>query len=57
MNNEKIDYIVTTHLKDEPTRATSAKRALSNVRFRYFGTQYHIAARYCPNWKVRKAVA
>ena len=33
----KKRYIVSTHLGDFPTWATSAKKAISNVRYRIYG--------------------
>lgn len=49
----KRRYIVTTHLGDFSTWATSPGRAISNVRFRLFGAGAH--AQYTQGWTVREA--
>ena len=46
-------YICSTHLGDFETWATSAAKAISNVRFRLFGRGYH--AQYTGNWTARAA--
>ena len=48
----KWKFIVETHLGDFPTWATSAKKAIANVRFRLVGI-----GRGCDTslWKVREA--
>ena len=46
-------YIVSTHLGDFPTTAPSARKALSNIRFRIF-RRSPAAKRYTANWTVRE---
>lgn len=45
-------YIVSTHLGDFETMATSAKKALSNIRFRLFGWSGYVNTTY---WTVKEA--
>lgn len=45
-------YIVSTHLGDFETMATSAKKALSNIRFRLFGRSGYAKTEY---WTVKEA--
>ena len=49
----KRKYIVSTHLGDFATYATSPRKAISNVRFRLFGSGHH--AKYTANWTAREA--
>ena len=49
----KRKYVVSTHLGDFTTWATSPKKAISNVRYRLFGCGYH--ERYTDNWTVKEA--
>lgn len=44
-------YIVETHLGDFETMATSAKKALANVRFRLYGRGGYVKLKY---WKVKE---
>ena len=44
----KLPWIVSTHLGDFRTWATSARRAISNVRFRLFGPGSGVPTTY---WK------
>ena len=46
-------YIVSTHLGDIPTWATSPKKAISNIRFRMFGRQP--ADWHCNYWTAKEA--
>ena len=47
-------FIVETHVGPEPTWATSAAKAINNVRFRIFGTsRNNDIVKY---WTVREAV-
>ena len=48
-------YIVSTHLGDKETTATSPQKAISNIRFRIFGPRSAIAKRYVQGWTVREA--
>lgn len=45
-------YIVSTHLGDFPTMASSEKKAISNVRYRLFGRQP--ADWHCKYWTARE---
>ena len=45
-------YIVETHLGPYETWATSAKKAIANVRFRLFGGRCGVSTIY---WKAREA--
>lgn len=44
-------YIVETHLGDYETMATSARKALSNVRFRLYGRSGYAKTKY---WTVKE---
>lgn len=46
-------YIVSTHLGDFETTATSPAKAISNIRFRIFGRQP--ADWHCKYWTARAA--
>ena len=48
-------FIVQTHVGNIPTWATSAKKAISNVRFRLFGRQP--ADWHCRYWTAREAAS
>ena len=48
-------YIVSTHLGDQETTATSPQKAISNIRFRIFGPRSAIAKRYVQGWTVKEA--
>lgn len=48
-------YIVSTHLGDQETTATSPQKAISNIRFRIFGPRSAVAKRYVQGWTVREA--
>ena len=50
----KRRYIVSTHLGDFDTWATSPRRAISNVRYRLFGAGAQ-HSRYTRGWTVREA--
>ena len=45
-NQEKRKWIVETHLGPEPTWATSAEKAISNVRYRIFGAVPDAVTKY-----------
>jgi hypothetical protein len=45
-------YIVSTHLGDFKTMAVSAKKALSNIRFRLYGRSGYAKTEY---WTVKEA--
>lgn len=47
-------YIVSTHLGDFATTATSPEKAISNVRWRIFGRSA-AAARYVQSWTAKTA--
>lgn len=47
-------YIVSTHLGDFPTTATSPAKAINNIRWRIFGRSA-AAKRYVQNWTARAA--
>ena len=47
-------YIVSTHLGDYETVASSPERAISNIRYRIF-RRSPAAKRYTHSWKVREA--
>jgi len=46
-------YIVSTHVGEMTTWATSPKKAISNIRFRIYGRQP--AAWHCNYWTAREA--
>ena len=46
----KTLWIVSTHLGDYRTWATSAKRAISNIRFRLFGGRCGVPTTYWKAW-------
>lgn len=46
-------YIVETHLGDFETMATSARKALSNIRYRLFGRS-GFTEKYTQNWTVKE---
>lgn len=48
-------YIVSTHLGDYETTATSAAKAVSNIRYRIFGPRSANAKRFVRGWTVREA--
>jgi hypothetical protein len=48
---EKKHYFVETHAGTHDTWATSAAKAISNIRFRLFGGQCGVSTIY---WKVRE---
>ena len=45
-------YIVSTHVGEYMTMAVSAKKALSNIRFRLYGRSGYAKTEY---WTVREA--
>ena len=47
-------YIVSTHLGDFETTASSPAKAISNIRFRIFGRSA-AASRYVQNWTATAA--
>lgn len=47
-------YIVTTHLGNFATTATTPEKAISNVRFRIFGRSA-AAKRYVQSWTAKAA--
>ena len=50
--SQKFRWIVETHIGNFPTWATSAKKAIANVRFRLFGGRCGVSTTY---WKAREA--
>lgn len=51
-NKERKRWIVETHLGDEPTWATSARKAINNIRFRLLGAVDNAITKY---WVAREA--
>lgn len=47
-------YIVETHLGDFETTASSAEKAISNIRYRMFGRS-PAGRRYAANWTAKEA--
>ena len=47
-------YIVSTHLGDFETTATTPEKAISNIRWRIFGRS-PAAKRYTANWTAKAA--
>ena len=47
-------YIVETHLGNFETTATSAEKAISNIRFRMFGNS-PAGKRYAAGWTAKEA--
>ena len=50
--SQKFRWIVETHIGNFPTWATSAKKAIANVRFRLFGGRCGVSTTY---WKAMEA--
>lgn len=50
----KKRYIVSTHLGNFETWATSPKKAISNIRFRLFGSSMN-GLRYVGSWNAEEA--
>lgn len=46
----KVHWIVETHLGNFPTWATSAAKAISNIRFRLFGPAAGVPTTYWKAW-------